>query len=290
MLCSAANEVVIRHNPYIDTLRVVNFHRVSDVVGTIGWLRRQHFDAIIDLSPGFSRTNFLMSYFAGPGTLRVGIEKELIADRYHLHVGGRETPLADRILDAGEILTGCRFERNRRFEIYTAPGDRAAAAQFVNHYKGKGPLVAINLSAGNAARQWAYDRFTGLVSLLSGRMPGTTMALIAIGQQRQWADRLAAAFPACVAVPQYDFLAITELIGGCSLLISPDTALIHVAAARGIPVVGLYTAHAENFARWAPYQEGCAVIQSSGTGSINDITPEVVCKKTLQVMKKNGIL
>lgn len=290
VLCSAANEVVVRHNPYIDTLRIVNFHRIADILGTIGWLRRQRFDAIMDLTPGFSRTNFLMSYYAGPGILRVGIEKDLIADRYHFHVGNRETPLAERMLDAGELLTGTSFERHRRFEIYTAPDDKEAAAQFVNRHKGKGPIIGINLSAGGEPRQWPYERFAGLVSLLSARTPGATMALIAIGQQRQWAEVLAAAHPACIAVPQFTFLTITELIGACSLLISPDTALIHVAASRGVPVVGLYTSHAENFARWAPYQEGCAVIQSVNTGSISDITPEAVCEKTLQVMKKNGIL
>ena len=285
VLCSAANEVVVRHNPHLDMLRIVNFHRIADIIRTIGWLRRQRFDAIMDLTPGFSRTNFLMSYYAGPGTLRVGIEKEIIADCYHFHVGNRETPLADRILDAGELLTGSRFERHRRFEIYTAPDDKEAAAQFVNRHKGKGPLIGINLSAGSGSRQWAYDRFAGLVSLLSARTHGTTMALIAIGQQRQWAEGLAAAHPACIAAPQFSFLTITELIGACSLLISPDTALIHVAASRGVPVVGLYTSHAENFARWAPYQEGCAVIQSANTASINDISPEAVCEKTLTLLQ-----
>ena len=288
VLCSATNEEIIRHNPRIDTLRVVNFHRISDVLKTIGWLRRQRFDAVMDLTPGFSRTNFLMSYYAGHGTLRAGIEKELFADRYHIHVGGRESHLADRMLETGEALTGTRFERPSRFEIYTSAGDRRAAAEFVSRHKAGGPLLGINLSAGNEHRQWAYERFAALVSLLSSRAADTTMALVAIGQQREWAERLAAAHSACVAVPQFPFLTVTELIGACSLLISPDTALIHAAAARKVPVVGLYTAHVENSARWGPYhRQGCEVIQSSSTKTINDITPETVCEKTIQVMKKN---
>jgi heptosyltransferase III len=286
VVCSAANEVVIKHNPHIDNIRPLNFHRVSDVLGATGWLRRQRFDAIIDLTPGFSRTNFLMSCYAGPATLRVGIEKELVADRYHLHIGGRETPLADRMLEAGEALTGNRFERPARFEIYTAAGDREAASEFVNPIKTRGTLIGINLSAGSPQRQWAYGRFAALVSLLSSRAAPVTMALIAVGQQREWALRLAAAHSSCVAVPQFPFLTITELIGACSLLISPDTALIHAAGARGVPVVGLYTVHAENFARWAPSRERGEVIQSSSAESINGIEPVVVCEKTLNLIKK----
>jgi len=291
VLCSATNEEIIRHHPCIDTIRVVNFHRISDVLKTVCWLRRQRFDAVMDLTPGFSRTNFLMSYYAGHGTLRAGIEKELFADRYHIHVGGRESHLADRMLETGEALTGTRFKRPPRFEIYTAAGDRRAAAEFVSRHKAGGALIGINLSAGNEHRQWAYERFAALVSLLSSRAAATTMALIAIGRQREWADRLAAAHSACVAVPQFPFLTVTELIGACSLLISPDTALIHAAAARKVPVVGLYTAHAENFARWGPYhRQGCEVIQSSSTKTINDIAPEAVFEKTVQVRKNTGVL
>jgi len=289
VLCSATNEEIIRHHPCIDTIRVVNFHRISDVLKTVCWLRRQRFDAIMDLTPGFSRTNFLMSYYAGHGTLRAGIEKELFADRYHIHVGGRESHLADRMLETGEVLTDTRFKRPSRFEIYTAAGDKEAAAEFVSRHKAGGALIGINLSAGNEHRQWAYERFAALVSLLSSRAADTTMALIAIGEEREWADRLAAAHSACVAVPQFPFLTVTELIGACSLLISPDTALIHAAAARKVPVVGLYTAHAENFARWGPYHEGCEVIQSSSTESVNGIAAETVCEKTIQVMKKIGV-
>jgi ADP-heptose:LPS heptosyltransferase len=127
VLCSSANEPVIRHNPHIDIVRTMNFHRIFDVLNTIGWLRRQHFDALIDLTPGFSRTNFIISQFAGRGTLRVGIEKELVADRYHIHIGDCETHLADRVLDAGEALTGVSFARPRPFEIHSAPADKEAA-------------------------------------------------------------------------------------------------------------------------------------------------------------------
>jgi ADP-heptose:LPS heptosyltransferase len=81
VLCSPANEPVIRHNPHIDTVRPVNFHAVGDVIKTIGWLRRARFDALVDLTPGFSRTNFIISQFGGRGAVLAGIEKELAAGR-----------------------------------------------------------------------------------------------------------------------------------------------------------------------------------------------------------------
>jgi heptosyltransferase III len=289
VLCSAANEVVIRHNPRVDVLRPVNFHRIGDVFAATAWLRRQRFDAIIDLSPGFSRTNFLMSYFGGPKAVRAGIEKEYIADRYHVHDGGRDTHLADRMLEAGEALTGMQFGRDRRFEICTAPGDREAALSFVNKHRGGGTLVAINLSAGTIQRQWGFEHYAGLVRLIASPNAPVTMALIGIGEQRQWAEKIAAGNPACIVVPQFPFLTVVEVIGACSLLISPDTALVHAAGAHGVPVVGLYTAHAENFTRWGPYHAAGRVVLSSSTDDITSITPHMVADAARELMKDIGL-
>jgi ADP-heptose:LPS heptosyltransferase len=288
VLCSPANEAVIRHNPHVDIVRPLNFHRFIDVLRAIGWLRRRHFDAIIDLTPGFSRTNFLMCYYAGRRTLRVGIEKGILSDRYHCHVGDLETHLAERMLEGGEMLTGAHFERKRRYEIYTAPPDKETAAHFVRQCRGRGPLIAINLSAGRKERRWAYERFDALISLFSDRNAGITIALIAVGPQRQWAERLAAAHHACIAVPPFPFLTITELIGACSLLVSADTALIHVAAAREVPIVGLYTAHAENFARWRPYGDENDAVQSPSFETINDIAPQTVYEMARRVLERIG--
>ena len=286
VVCSERNEVVIRHNPFVDECRVTNFHRTGHVLSAIGWLRRQGFDAIIDLTPGFSRTNFLMSHYAGPRTLRVGIEKELIADRYHIHIGGGRGHLADRMLDAGEALTGSTFARPRRFEIHTAPHDEEAAAQFVRQCRGR--LLAVNLSAGNAARQWAIDRFEGLISLLEERMVDATIALIAVGDQRQWAEALAARHPSCVAVPPFPFLTIADFIGKCALLVSSDTALIHVASAQGVPVVGLYTENRENLVRWGPYGVPHRIVLSPSAESVSGIEPEAVCRGAVQLMEESG--
>ena len=286
VLCSPANEPVIRYNPHIDSIRPLNFHSFGEVLKTITWLRKERFDALIDLTPGFSRTNFIISRYSGSGTLLAGIEKERAADRYHIHVGGRDTHLADRILDAGEALTGVRIARPRTFEIYTDTDDREAAAEFVREHKGRGPLVGINLSAGRSERQWAYGHFASLVDrLISAGPEGLTCALIAVDKQREWTGRLAEAHSACAAVPEFPFLTITELIGACSVLVSCDTALVHAAAARKVPVVGLYTAHAENFRRWGPYGVRSEVIQSSSDISVNSIEPETVLERTMRLIK-----
>jgi ADP-heptose:LPS heptosyltransferase len=136
-------------------------------------------------------------------------------------------------------------------------------------------------------RQWAYSHFAELVRrFVSAGPAGMKMALFSVGDQREWAGRLASEHPAsCAAVPELTFLTVTEIIAACSMLISCDTALIHAAAARNVPVVGLYTAQAENFTRWEPYGITCEILRSPDAESVNAIGPDAVYEKARRFME-----
>jgi ADP-heptose:LPS heptosyltransferase len=286
LICSPENEIVVRHNPALDICRAVNFHRIGAVMATIGWIRRQRFDAVFDLTPGFSRTNFLMSFIAGARTVRIGIEKELMADRYQVHVGNRTSHLADRILEAGERLTGSSFPRPCALEIFSTPADRAAAASFIDHCGGSDGLVAINLSSATASRQWPFGHFAKFITLCASAREIRKLLLIGVGPQAAWAQTLADIDHRCMAVPAMSLPAVTEVIAACRLLISTDTALIHAAAARNVPVMALYVGDAEAFARWKPYHGQGRVIQSRSGEPVASITPEAVFEETTNVLKE----
>jgi ADP-heptose:LPS heptosyltransferase len=286
VVCSPENEIVVRYNPFVDECRVVNFHRIGAVIGAIGWLRRQRFDAVFDLTPGFSRTNFFMSYGAGSRTLRAGIEKGITADCYHVHVGNRTTHLADRLLEAGELLTASKFPRRGALEIYASDDDRAAAAAFIDRCGGSDGLAAINLSSATPQRQWPYDHFAALIPLLTALPALRKLALIGVGPQARWAGTLAQLDKRCIAVPAMTLTAVTEVIAACRLLISTDTALIHAAAARAVPVVALYIGDAEALSRWKPYHGLGSVIQSPPNRPVSSIAPETVRDETVKILKE----
>ncbi len=284
VICSPENEIVVRCNPFIDVCKVVNFHRIGAVVGAIGWMRRQRFDAVFDLTPGFSRTNFLMSHGAGGSTVRAGIEKGIVADCYHIHVGNRATHLTDRILEAGELLTGSFFPRRCALEIFSSSHDRSSAAAFIDRCGGRHGLVAINLSSATASRQWPCGHFAALIGLLASMPSIRKLVLIGVGPQSLWAGTLAKLDERCIAAPPMPLPAVTEVIAACRLLISTDTALVHAAAARNVPVVALYVGDTEALSRWKPYHGLGRVIQSPCGQPVAAIAPETVLDETLKVV------
>ena len=286
VICSPANEPVVRHNPHIDERRVVDFHRPWAVMAAIGWMRRQRFDAVIDLTPEFSRTNFFMCYGAGQHTVRAGIGKGLVAGCYHVHPGKRTGHLADRFLEAGEALTGKGFAPPYHMELFSSNDDKTAASAFLSRLGRGHATIAINLSSGAPLRQWSYDRFAALLARLGGTAAGMTTALIAVGEQRAWAERLARENRGCFALPALPFLVVTEIIAACRLLVSADTAPAHAAAARGVPLVALYSGDSENFDRWRPYHAFGAVLRAPDGQGVNGIDPDAVAQETLRLLNE----
>jgi ADP-heptose:LPS heptosyltransferase len=286
VVCSRQNEMVIRHNPHVDCRKTVSFNSAADVLRLVGWIRRQRFDALIDLTPGFSRTNVLITQLSGSRGLRVGVNKERIAPLFHMTIEERDTPLAARILRLGSAVTKTGFSGEPRYEIYSGEADVRRAQEFLSGRAVRTPFLAINLSAGVTHRQWGLEKYRALLALLfKDRTENGRVLLISYGSQLEWAQRLAAEFTGCIAMPQLPFLTTVEIIGKAGLLVSPDTSLVHAAAARGIPVVGMYTADPENFARWRPWGTACKTVQSSVPGSIESIGPDQVYAAVLELAK-----
>lgn len=59
------------------------------------------------------------------------------------------------------------------------------------------------------------------------------------------------------------------------LLVSPDTALVHVAAAVGTPVIGLYPRDLRNRRLFAPYGVPSQLLGSDST-TLDSIQPQQV--------------
>lgn len=286
VMCSPANEVVVKHNPFIDRLITVNFHSVISVAYWILWIRRNRFDAIIDLTPGFSRTNYLISMLSGSKVVRAGIEKAQCSNRYHVNITQSGTPIADRMLNVGEAVLGTKFIPPHRLQLHFPDPHRTDAARIADAYKK--PLVAINLSAGASSRQPGADQITGLIRHLREANTNATILLIAMERERETAAVLARENNGCIPLPQLPLFTIAALLEHCSVLVTPDTALVHVAAAMGAPVVGLYTAAHENMIRWKPYNVAHRVVVSGKTDSIGEISSATIGANVLELMRFAG--
>lgn len=106
-------------------------------------------------------------------------------------------------------------------------------------------MVAIAPGANWICKTWPIGRFTQLAHALVGRggaLDGATIVLVGGAEEREGARPLWQAFPADRVVQAFgaDVPTTAALLARCSLFVGNDSAMMHLAAAVGIPTVGLF--------------------------------------------------
>jgi ADP-heptose:LPS heptosyltransferase len=116
---------------------------------------------------------------------------------------------------------------------------------------GAGFRVLVNLSAGHPERRWSDESFTQLVRHLRRRVPGASIAVVSLPNERESARQVAAAVGATAVIPTVREL--FALVAAADLVITPDTAVAHVASAFTRPTLALLRRRAE-YHIWVPYR------------------------------------
>lgn len=138
----------------------------------------------------------------------------------------------------------------------------------------QGNKVFINLSAGMPARMWGKDnwinfikRIEGNYSLIVNSYGIDSKELLDIKNQISdninWLDNLTP-------------LELAEVINISDIVISPDTAAIHMASAFNKPVIDLMNNVEWNIERFAPLSEKQKILVSGESNSLETITPDDV--------------
>jgi len=119
-------------------------------------------------------------------------------------------------------------------------------------------VIALAPGASWPGKIWPADRFSTLARNLTsdnGLIPGARIALIGGPDERDAAAPLFATLPADRLIDGFglDVLTTYELLRGCRLMVGNDSAMMHLAAASGIPTVGLFgPTKDEHYAPWGP--------------------------------------
>ena len=137
-------------------------------------------------------------------------------------------------------------------------------------------LISINLSAGSDSRKWSLDNWISLIDLIIKENEEMVINLFSYGKEVDQSQKIKERFNSPINLCQIDsILDAGPNIQKSSLLITPDTAMVHVADAVGTPIVGLYSGDNRNVERYRPSWVKHRILQSN-TLSIQQIEPSKV--------------
>lgn len=243
-------------------------------LGALARARRFAPDVAVDMHMHDSTTSFLFAALSGA--------------RWSVHAeGSRRLPFDVRVpvRREGHIVEAFAALLSSLGEPVVPSDDRAprigaGEAEYASEFWRSAPVspgecIGVNLSAGGENRWWGEENFVVLCRMLTaaGRVP----FVIHGPDHAVRARSVLQACPGALAAPPVpDLLHLSALLDGLRMMVSPDTSVVHIAASRGIPVVGLYLPAARGLPRWHPWGVPSAVLTSGDSASLASIAPSMV--------------
>lgn len=197
---------------------------------------------------------------------------------YHVHL---PNPSGTRILEKDAALL-------RAYQVTLPLPNRIPEPQRMAGVKynlpGNGKNVAINLSAGSTYRIWSLEKWIAVLDGLLASEEGTHFLVFAMGGEIEMVQALQERFGERIHYRKCETILEAGLyLQRARILISPDTALIHLAAAKGVPVVGLYQNDERNLNLFTPYGVPCKSIVSEDL-TLNSIQPDQVLNAAQELL------
>ncbi|MBX2992630.1 MAG: glycosyltransferase family 9 protein [Bacteroidetes bacterium] len=290
---------VVRDNPHINGTMVF---KKSETGGLelIMRVRRAQYDMIIDLF-GNPRTA-LVTRLSG-ARYRIGYRFRGRTYAYNIvaEPRGGQVHNTQFNLDALEALGIAIQDRSLYFQF-----DNEEAAYVARFLDAAGlsnkVLVCLNTGGGWYTKRWRLEQFAALGDRLVEHYGAHVVLSWGRGQLEE-VEKLQSLMrqPAFVP-PETTLRQLGALLKRCSLVVTNDSGPMHIAAALGVPVVGIYGP--TNPALQGPYGSGHVVVRNEkldclgcnltkcpiGNPCMLDLTVDDVLRGVEDVIKKNNLM
>jgi ADP-heptose:LPS heptosyltransferase len=251
-------------------------------------LRRARYDVVVDLMDNPSTTSTMLLR-ATRAPYRIGILKQNawaythcvpLLDRSRHHYVER---IAQLLLPFGIDPSTCSLDL-----VYPlSESDIAQAACDLNLavYPERCGFIFVHISTRHEPLRWEWQRYTELVQNLRRRFPTLAVGLGGTQDDEAIVRQIAMQSGAFV-LPFVPFHRYAATLHFARLLITPDTSIVHIAAARKVPAVVLYHRGDDGLLPWYPYRSPYRALVSQG--SINAIDVGDVVNAAVELLTENS--
>jgi predicted lipopolysaccharide heptosyltransferase III len=255
MLVNAGTEEVVQDHPALDEVMVVARE------GLRNWrlpveLRRRRFDVVVDLTDG--DRSAILGRMSGAPT-RIGYNSEhrwrgrlythiVKADRFAMHTIQYHLAATEALGLSGVIPEP---------QMTVAPDARDAARSLLQEamVDADKPFVCLHPGARWWFKSWPAERFAALADRIQTHSPAQVLFLGSERDRKVIGDIASAMETACLSlVGRTRLQDLAAILSRARLMISNDNGPMHIAAAMGTPVIGLFGP--SDPAIWGPWGGG----------------------------------
>lgn len=272
VLASHRNYHIIEHHPRIAKVWVYS-KKIGSMLKLIHALRKEQFDVWIDPKDHGSRESSLLATLSG-ATSKIGYNGQTgraftqpIPSQYPAEFHQTE------INCAALTMLGIEAE-NVLPELYLDENSEQYIRQYIQHAT---PYVVVNLSAGNSSRALPFEMWNAICAAIS-----RPIFLNYTASDALLAEQLEGSNSLVHRVASRSILDAVSLIRHSRLLISPDTAAIHIASAFEVPTIGFYPAIDWNYYKFRPLSPHSAVLRPDSQAQLIKDIPMYKIRATLE--------
>jgi ADP-heptose:LPS heptosyltransferase len=287
VLLSTNNHFVLANDPFVRKRWIYEKHFVSSWK-MMSAIRKEHYDFVIDLMDNPSATSTAICLLSG-ARWTVGLEKQnaFVYDIVVPLISRKDAHIVDRIarllvpfgIDPTDEDLRIRYnvtEHARKFSERVFQDNGIFPAK----------TMGINISAGHDVRFWGVENFRTLITLFQKKYPTHAILLLSKPSHRTLSEKIVSGFLHVVLAPLTNsFDEFAGLIKTLSLLVTPDTSAVHLAAAFSIPSVVMYVQSDKNLRIWDPYKSRSESLIAD-VDDLRAISPEDVFQAVQRLMSK----
>jgi len=261
MLVNPGTETVIAENPHLDEVLIAE--RAGSPLRQLAFataLRRRRFDLVLDLTDGDRAA--ILSRLTG-AAIRVGFNREgRWRGRLYTHlvpVQEQPMPMIRQHLMALEVLGIPAAPSLPMIRIRASDEGAACAALAAVEISPDERFVAVQPGARWWFKSWPAARFAGLIDYIQGKLGVKVVLLGSVADQEIAEAILDQVETGCRSlVGRLTLLELAGLLRQAALFVGNDNGPMHIAAAMGTPVVGLFGPADPRI--WGPAGQGHAVL------------------------------
>ena len=250
---------ILRMNPFVDSTLVYRRDTMSGL-DLIRMVRTNSYDLVIDL---FGNPRSALATWLSGARYRVGFRFRGRAYAYNILVEprGGQVHNTQFNLDALDAI-GVEIQ-DRHIYFHFSPQDESYVNEFLSKELLAGKfLVGINTGGGWYTKRWGLERYAELADRLIEKYDAAIVLTWGPGQLPDVEKivsimRHEAFVPPPTTLPQ-----LGALLKRCSVVISNDSGPMHIAAAVGTPVLGIYGP--TNPALQGPYGDQHVTVRKEG--------------------------
>jgi len=194
-----------------------------------------------------------------------------VLSKRQIHLGQANKKYAHRVVALGSLVG--RADNPPAPVLWASPGHDAEAKRLIAD---GAPVLALGPTANWIGKTWNPERFAQLALRLTtedGILPGGRIAVIAHRSEYAMAKPVLDALPKARTlnlVGDMPLATVAACLKRAAFYVGNDSGLMHMAAAVGIPTLGLFgPSREESYAPWGPH---CAAVR--GDKSYDDVFPD----------------